>query len=131
MFFEFSLLVPANTAKALPASLDVDLCAGIVTKVDVQFPSGCNGLAHVIIRRALHRLWPSNTDEDISGDDTIVSFPEEYYFDEPPYGVTLEGWNEDTAYPHTIGVRLTIKALEPVGSVPEVTEGLTLEDILS
>lgn len=130
MMYSFSITIPANTPESAPTIQDIVLDVGIIHHVEIAFPDGCDGLVHAIIRKAIHHLWPSNTDEDISGNGALISFDEDYHLDETPYTLTVEAWNEDTAYPHTIEVRLAMRALPPIVSETTDILGLTLDDIL-
>jgi len=112
MFFEYPLLVTAGKAKADPATLECLLAAGAVTHVDVQFPAGCCGLVHASIWRRDHQVWPVNLDNDISGNDAIVSWAESYDLDEEPFAFTVRAWNLDDTYNHTITFRFALLTLE-------------------
>lgn len=116
MFFEYRLPIPASTPAASPVPLDAPLCAGTVSRVDIQFPSGCAGLAHVSVWRSGHQVWPVNLDGDIAGEDAIISWPESYDLDDEPFGFILRGWNADDTYQHTITFRFTLLSLEEAQS---------------
>jgi hypothetical protein len=132
MFFEYQLTIDANTERGLPATLDAPLCAGVVTRVDIQFPSGCNGLAHASVWRGEHQVWPVNLDGDIAGDDTIVTWPESYSLDDESFSFTLKGWNEDDTYKHCVTFRFTLLSLEEAEeALAESVPVLTLADILA
>ena len=131
MFFEIPLLIPADTPEAEPATEDAELCAGIVSRVAVQFPAGCSGMVYVSIWRGGHPLWPTNIDEGFAGEDSIIDFPESYTLDEPPYTLELRGWGPDTTYNHTVTFRFSVLPLpELVLEDIELPGGLTLADIL-
>jgi hypothetical protein len=112
MFFEYPLTVIAGTTKADPATLECLLAAGAVTRVDVQFPAGCVGIVHASIWRRDHQVWPVNLDNDIAGEDAIISWPESYDLDEEPFAFTVKAWAPTTTYPHTITFRFALLTLE-------------------
>jgi hypothetical protein len=114
MLFEYPLTIPANTTKAAAVTLDALLAAGSVTRVDVQFPSGCAGLVHCTIWRHDHQVWPVNLDNDIAGDDIVVSWPESYDLAEEPFSFTIRAWNLDDTYEHTITARFALLSFEEV-----------------
>ena len=131
MFFEFPLLITADKQKAEPATLDAELCSGIVAGVSIQFPAGCSGMVFVSIWRGGHPVWPTNIDEAFAGEDAIISFPESYVLDEPEYTFELRGWSPDTTYDHTVTIRFTVQPLpEIVLEDIELPGGLTLADIM-
>jgi len=112
MFFEYPLTVTAGTAKGAPATVEALLCAGTVTRVDVQFPAGCSGMVHVSLWRRDHQVWPVNLDNDIAGEDVVVSWPESYDLEEEPFAFTVKAWSPGTTYPHTITLRFALLSLE-------------------
>jgi len=116
MLFEYRLTVPADTAEADPEPLEVPLCAGTVTRVDVQFPAGCSGMVYVSIWRGEHQVWPVNLDEAIAGEDHVVTWPESYDLDDEPFGFEVRGWSPDTTYPHVITFRFALLSLEEAQS---------------
>ena len=112
MFYEFVLAVPANTAKAAPAELEVPLDAGAVVGVSVQFPRGCRGEVQVAIFRSNHQVWPGDPDTYISGDDAIVPWVEDYDLDDVPYSFLLRGWSPTTRFAHNITFRFNLLPLD-------------------
>jgi len=116
MLFEYPLTVPIDTEAAAPVTLEALLCAGTVTRVDVQFPAGCAGMVGVSIWRHDHQVWPVNLDESITGEDATVSWPESYDLDDEPFAFTLKGSSPGTAYPHVITCRFALLSLEEVQS---------------
>jgi hypothetical protein len=116
MLFEYPLTVPAGRAAAAPVTLEALLCAGTVTRVDVQFPAGCVAMVGVSIWRNDHQVWPVNLDESITGEDATVSWPESYDLDDEPFAFTLKGSSPGTTYDHTITFRFALLSLEEVQS---------------
>ena len=112
MLFEYPLTLPANTPSTAPVELLAELAPGTVTRVDVQFPRGCVGLAHVQAYRSGHQVWPTNLDADISAENVVVSWPEDYDLADKPYALTLRGWNDDDSFPHPITFRFALLSLE-------------------
>jgi hypothetical protein len=121
MLFEYPLTVPADTKAADPVTLDAPLCAGTVTRVDVQFPAGCVAMVGVSIWRNDHQVWPVNLDESIAGEDAIISWAESYDLDDEPFAFTLKGSSPGTTYPHVITFRFALLSLEEVQSARGLT----------
>lgn len=111
MLFEYPLTIPANTAQASPAEVYAPLAPGTVSRVDIQFPRGCVGLVHAQVWREEHQVWPVNLDGDISAEELVVSWPEDYDLDDEPFAFSLVGWNDDDSYPHKITFRFAILPL--------------------
>jgi len=121
MFYEFDLAIPANTPASAPAELTVDLSPGTITMVEVQFPSNCVGLVHARILDGVHQVWPTSLDTDIAGEAQNVRWSEEYDLLELPYQLTLQGWNDDDTYQHTLTFRFALRAataVAPAGITP-------------
>ena len=108
MFFSFNLAIPAGTAQTAPVEVEALLAHGIIHRVEIEFPAGCAGLAHVAIRRGLHQLWPLNPDASFATDDWIIAWDEHQELLEEPYALTLVGYNLDDIFPHTPVIRLGV-----------------------
>lgn len=108
MYYDVSFTIPANTAKASPTELDVKLTYGVVHRVEIGFPSGCAGLAHLQIRRGGHQVWPTNPQGSFNTDGYTIPINDYYELFEEPYILTLVGWNLDDTYDHTLEVRFGV-----------------------
>lgn len=112
MIYEYDLVVPANTLAATPVSVDMKLSHGIVHKLEVSFPPGCNNAVKVVINRALHQVWPTNPDGQVKANGYTVSFPVWYELEEAPYVLTAWAWSPGTTYSHTVTIRMGIQRRE-------------------
>lgn len=108
MIYETAITIPANTSRTNPQRTDIKLTAGILSRLNVQFPPGCVGLAHISIWWQSHQLYPTNPDADISADDYTVDFEVYFPLDTAPYVLSVRGYNEDDTYDHTITVRFGV-----------------------
>lgn len=108
MEYVFRLTIPANTAKADAESLTCQLTYGTIGRVAVAFPPGPKGLAHLVIYRYEHQLWPTNPEESFAWDNYTIEFDEEFALTERPYTLSIRGWNEDDTYEHTVTVRFQL-----------------------
>ncbi len=106
MFYEFHLTIPPNTPVSLLASLQCDLDFGLITHVEVEFPTGCAGLAGVRVRERAHQLYPTNDGSFFVSNGYVIAFADDHRFFSPPFSLFLEGYNDDDTYPHTIGLRI-------------------------
>lgn len=119
MYYDFSFTIPANTAKASPHTEAVKLCHGIIHRLEIGFPRGCAGLAHLQIKEALHQRWPTNPQGSFNTDGYTIGFNEHLQFTRRPYILTLSGWNLDDTYGHTLEVRIGILPQEaPISEGP-------------
>jgi hypothetical protein len=118
MFYEFTLTIPPNTPATAPTERTVDLTPGIISRVEVQFPAFCVGLVHVKVRRVLHQVWPANPDGDISAEAANITWVADYDLSEPPFQLTLQGYNLDDTFDHTITFRFEITAAAAPAPAP-------------
>jgi hypothetical protein len=109
MLYSFPVGIGVFTDKVDAYHVPLEMTAGKITRVMVQFPAGHLGLTHLIILDGLHQLWPSNEGEDFSTSDETITWLEDYDLTEPPYTLTAWGWNEDDTYDHTITVRIELE----------------------
>jgi len=112
VFYTYPIAVPANTAKADAQETELKLDHGVIHRLSIGFPSGCEGLAHVKLLVGLHQLWPTSSDEDFALDDHNLEWDDYFELKDTPYTLTAVAWNEDETYPHTITVRIGVLPLE-------------------
>jgi len=108
MYYEQVLQIPKSTPPENPASVSIPVHPGRVNRVEVFFPRGCAGLAHVIIAMWGRQVWPTNPDSFFTGDDDQIAFSEDLDLVDPPYEFVVYGWNEDDTYSHGPIVRIEI-----------------------
>lgn len=108
MLYIYRLTIPANTAKASMERTDFRLPFGVLTKVEVAFPPGPQGLGHALIYHDEHQIFPSNLGEDYAWDNVTITWEGEYELPENWNGLSLRGWNLDDTYEHTITARFQV-----------------------
>lgn len=106
MIYTYQLTVPAGTLAASPVSLDMPIGHGIIHKLEVEFPFGCNGAVRVTINRALHQVWPTNQDASLSANGYTIVGTEYEPIETPPYQLEAFGWSPGTAYSHIVTIRI-------------------------
>lgn len=108
MLFQASLTIPKNTTFAAPSKDTLYIARGIITKFMIRPAAGHAGLAHLTIWHASHQIAPSTEYMDLHGDAFPIDWEDYYEFYQPPYQLTLKGWNDDDTYPHTFDVFVAI-----------------------
>ena len=108
MFYEYHLTISPSTPQSTPATLNMPLDFGIIVQVEVEFPPGCYGLAGVRVIEREHQVFPTNDGEWFISDAYVIRFSPTHDLREPPYALRLEGYNDDTIYPHRITVRFAM-----------------------
>lgn len=106
MIYTADIILPANTAKATPVVERLGITHGIIYKVEIQFPPGCSGLAHVVINDGGLQLWPSTPGKDFAADDYIISFDDTLFKQTAPYELQIIGYNLDETYDHVLQIRI-------------------------
>lgn len=96
------LTIPAGTAEATPSSTTISLNKGELRRIDIMFPPGAAALAFVRISEGATDVLPTTAGEWISWDDLFVSFPIQYGVTADATTFTIEGYNDDATYPHTV-----------------------------
>jgi len=76
MFYIFSYTPDVNDKAATPKLLPMHLQAGVIHQVDVLFQDGCTHKEFVQILLGGTQLWPTNREEKMRGNATVVSFRE-------------------------------------------------------
>ena len=129
-FYFVKLDIPANTTEADKVVEKVQAIKGIVHKILVIFPPGSAGLAHVRVRDGNHPIAPSSLADNFSGDNLQIEYNDFYEISEWPKTLSVEGWNLDDTYAHSVFVGFgilpkwvllptvaTLKLLDLIGKV--------------
>ena len=108
MYYDYNIQVPSNTPESDPLTQMCHITHGVIHRVEVDFPYGCAGLVHLQILQSLHQLWPTNPEGSFNADDFVIGFNDHVEITDAPYVVTLQAWNLDDTFDHTLQVRLGI-----------------------
>lgn len=108
MIYTANITIPANTPANSPTLQRIKISLGLIYKIELQFPPGCGGLAHVVINDGGYQVWPSTPSTDFATDDYTISFEDIYLKPSSPSEMQIYGYNEDETYEHIIQVRLGV-----------------------
>lgn len=108
MLFQRDLLIEIGDSASDPATDTLKLCEGVITRYSVLFPAGCAGLAHIQVWLGGFQLIPWSRGLWLHGDDHLIEGDTQYPVGPAPRLVTVKGYNEDTANPHTVTVTLEV-----------------------
>lgn len=108
MFYAWDITISAGTAKTSPKTQTLTLSKGVITKLEIKFPAGCNGLVFVRILRSEFQLIPLSKDEWITGDDEAALTEGYYELETTPPELKFVGASPDCTYDHTITVRAQV-----------------------
>lgn len=129
MFYDFSLPVPANTSYNNRLVEPISLTHGIIHRVEIDFPAGCEGSVHLKIRHGLHQLWPTNPQGSFSTNDYVIAFNDYYPYLRRPYLLTLVAWNLDPKNQHTLAIRFGVLPQEVL--MPEASFTAAFKKLMS
>lgn len=125
MLYVKALTIPANTAASSPTQEELKLTDGVITRVEVEFPAGCAGLAHSYARLGVHQVFPTNPDGDLCSDDHVIAWSDYEDMGAEPRELVICGWNLDETYAHTVTwrIELTNRSIaERLGSADTLIE---------
>lgn len=108
MLFEKALTVPAGTLQTAPVEADIDICAGIITRISVEFNYGPNYLVYAYVRQGLHQVWPLNPEGAVRSDGLAVSSEEFDEAIEAPHILTVGAYSPACTYDHEIYFHIEI-----------------------
>src|ERR1700758_3700886 len=108
MIFVFPLTIAPSPPQTSPLVSTLQLTAGRIRRVNVQFPSGVVGLAFVSLFLGLYQIFPSNSDAAFTSSGETVWWDDDFDLSQPPFQLTAKGWNNDVVNSHTITVRIAI-----------------------
>jgi len=101
VLYTFALTVPPDTPASQPLRQTATLSPGRIHRVFVMFPPNAAGLLQVGIEYRGSKIWPSNPDGWLLGDNMTWVWDED--MDLPPgdSSIVLVGFNLDDTYSHT------------------------------
>jgi hypothetical protein len=108
VFYNFPVVIPANTTEDDPYEVDAPLTHGVIHRLEVEFPDWHRGQTHARILHRGFQLWPSNPQSDFSSNDHTIVWNDYYPLLDRPFGLRLIGWNSDDTFPHTVTVRIGV-----------------------
>ncbi len=109
MSYTQSLTIPKNTTIADPATVDVEIAPMIIDRMEITFPSGCVGLVGVRFRYQSRVIFPYNPDSWYKGNGQTVVFTPNIELKEEPLVLTIEAYNEDDTYQHTVYIVIDVE----------------------
>ena len=108
MLYAKSLVVPPGRPADNPVEEIVRLTHGVITRIDCDFPLGCNNYVSAYVRRGLHQVWPNNPDGRARATGLTVSSAEylEIFFE--PLEVVVGGYAPASTYQHELTFRIEL-----------------------
>jgi len=108
MFYSYNITVTHGTTEATAEETELELSAGVIHQVDILFPVNANREVYVKILQANYQLIPTNRDDSIRANNTVISTRE--FFDLIPGAnvLSVRAWNVHAADDFMISVNIGI-----------------------
>jgi len=108
MRFVHELTIPKNTLEADPTQEISVLVRGTLKQILVNFPPGCAGMVHLIVRDGLLQILPAVSGTSLHWDAVIQSVPMRYNLSDINHQLSIYGWSEGTSYDHTLSLSFDV-----------------------
>jgi len=108
MFKQRRLTIPADTKFDSPATLKLDMPAGLVKLITVEYPSGCNDYVYIAVLQGNTWILPDEENEGIVGNDITLSLPMSHLLESGKNELTLRGWSPGSEREHKIAVGIGV-----------------------
>lgn len=125
MFYVFDCTPEHGSTEETCTPITMHLSAGIIHQVDVLFQLGCVHAEFIKIFEDGSQLWPSNPEESLRGNATIVSFREFYELTPGNNILKVKSWTDLDA--------LDIKeVIVQIGLLPKaIIQPLSFDELLA
>ncbi len=108
MLFTFRVTAETTHTKTEPATKELKLRAGYVTKVSVLIPAGHAALAHLALFHGETQIIPWGADQWLEGNDETILWEPDYELPSEPARLEARAWSEDDTYAHTFYIRIWV-----------------------
>jgi hypothetical protein len=124
MLYDYPVVVPAGTSARAPVETTLKLTAGLIINLSVEFPAGCRGYVHTVIRAGGYQLYPTNPSGDLNAEDFTVQAWDFYPLLSAPFHVKAYSWSPEANYSHTLTVRIDLVRLDDLLNMLPFLKGL-------
>jgi len=106
MIYAASITTSKEGSEEQAASTVLPVTPGLLWLLEVDFPPGCCGLAHIQIFDGLYQVFPATPGESFHGDNFTLHLEDLYFKQAAPFEFVLKTWNEDEKWDHDLQVRV-------------------------
>ena len=131
MFYSKNITVSAGTTEATAEETVLELAAGVIHQIDILFPVNANREVYVKILQATYQLMPTNRDDSIRANNTIISTREFFELEQGANVLTVKAWNVHAADDFMISVNIGIlprRILQPFSFKELLAAALGMEE---
>jgi len=118
MWYVFEDTIPANTTETNKRELSIKVSGGILHNMIVTIPPGSKTLVHVQLRKAGYYILPRHSNTSIVGEHVNVHYNDWLELKAAENVLTLQTWNTDETYAHTVRVLVGILPKQ-IAEMPE------------
>jgi len=131
MFYSYNITVTAATSEEGAELTTLYLSAGVIHQIDILFPVNANREVYVKLLDAGFQIMPSNPEEAIRANNTVISTRE--FFDIPAGGsiLTVKAWNVHATDDFMISVNVGVlprRILQPFSFKELLAAALGMEE---
>ena len=108
MIYTSLITTTAKGSKQTATRTVMKITKGLIWLMEVDFPPGCVGLAHVQLYDGKYQLLPASPDKDLSGDGQLLRYDDLYLKEAAPFELNILTWNTDELWDHTIQIRVGV-----------------------
>lgn len=131
MFYSKNITVTHGTTEATAEETELELSAGVIHQVDILFPVNANREVYVKLLQATYQLIPTNRDDSIRANNTVISTREFYELIPGANILTVKAWNVHAADDFMISVNIGIlprRILQPFSFQELLAAALGMEE---
>lgn len=131
MFYSYNITVTHGLTEATAEETELELSAGVIHQVDILFPVNSNREVYVKILDGGYQLLPTNRDETIRANNTVISTREFYELIPGRNILTVKAWNVHTTDDFMISVNIGMlprRILEPFSFKELLAAALGMEE---
>lgn len=121
------ITLTAGKTEATATKTRFNVNKGVISRVWISFPPGCAGLVNLRLYHQGHPFLPVDKLAYITGDAYTFEIPVMFEILTQPENITIEAWNTDDTFEHTIHVLMLIvdkKWVQPVGAYEGIIAAL-------
>ena len=133
MFYSKNITVTHGTyaTEATALETELELSAGVIHQVDILFPVNSNREVYVKILQASYQLIPTNRDDSIRANNTVISTREFYELIPGSNILTVKAWNVHASDDFMISVNIGVlprRILQPFSFKELLAAALGMEE---
>jgi len=128
MLYSKEIEIPPNTTRFDPLAVILDVVEGTVKRVWVRWYWGSGNLCGCRLTRGGSQVWPTSLTEWFLSSPYPLTFEEAYPIPDEPLEITVEAYNLDDTFAHTVWVGVLVLRQETSRRMADFMEYMAGED---